>query len=153
MLELLGLGAGGQPDLVAPIDQRGYELLGTGQGVPALLQLGVVFAVELAHPLGLLIVLDEHGDQLVRALAHLVVDPRSWRACPHLFEGLRPGLDGQVVGVHERPVYVPKHSLYQSYPPHLSRLASLVPTSLLEDVGVLLGCCPPCLSESSSVLV
>src|SRR3712207_8654573 len=49
-----------------------------------------------------LIALDELGDQLVGALAHLVVDTRARRARPHLLEGLRPGLDVQVVGVHER---------------------------------------------------
>jgi hypothetical protein len=34
-----------------------------------------VLAVELAHPLGILIFLDKLGAQLLRALAHLVVDP------------------------------------------------------------------------------
>jgi hypothetical protein len=43
--------------------------------MPAFLQLAVVLAVELANPLGLLIFLDKPGDQLVGALAHLVVDP------------------------------------------------------------------------------
>src|SRR3712207_8250448 len=70
-----------------------------------------------------LIALDELGDQLVGALAHLVVDPRARRPRPHLLEGLRPGLDVQVVRVHERPVYVQEHRLYQSRPPRRSRPA------------------------------
>jgi hypothetical protein len=105
VLEFLGLGTGSQPDLVTPLDQRGYELLGAGQGVPAFLQLAIVLAVELADLLGFL-VLDKLGNQLVRALAHLVVDPRARRPHSYFLEGLRPGLNVQVVSVHERPVYI-----------------------------------------------
>src|SRR3954453_1648373 len=130
VLELLGLGAGSKPDLIIPIDQRGYKFLGTGQGVSAFLQLGIVLAVELADPRGSVPVLDELGDEPVGSLAHLVVDPRSWRPRPYFLEGLRPGLDVQVVGVHERSVYVQEHRLYQSHPPPSSRLTLTSPKTV-----------------------
>src|SRR3712207_4534897 len=77
-----------------------------------------------------LIALDELGDELVGAFAHLVVDTRARRARLHLLEGLRPGLDVQVVGVHERPVYVQEHRLYQSHYPPSSRLTSTSPKTV-----------------------
>src|SRR3954464_11144850 len=103
VLQFLGLGAGSKPDLITPIDQRGYKFPRTGQGVPAFLQLGIVLAVELADPRGFVPVLDELGDEPVGSLAHLVVDPRARRPRSYFLEGLRPGLDVQVVSAMSVP--------------------------------------------------
>ncbi len=114
LLEFLLLGAGGQPDLVTLLRERGDELLGAGEDVAAVLELGVELLVQLARLLGGLLTLDELRDKLVRALPDLFVDhgPRYWVF--HLLQRVGPRLDVQVVGVHERPVYIQEHGLYQS---------------------------------------
>src|SRR5215213_9729219 len=84
-----------------------------------LLQLRIELAVQLVNLLPRLLVLDELADQKVRALPDLLVEPGPRYPVPHLLERSRPRLGVQVVGVHQRPVYVEHHDLRHLRPSQL----------------------------------
>src|SRR5215207_3281240 len=75
VFQLLVLGAGDEPDLIAALFEGGDQLLRPGQGMTVLLQPVVVFAVEVLDLLYRLLVLYELTDQQPCAFADLLVEP------------------------------------------------------------------------------
>jgi hypothetical protein len=106
VFELFVLGAGDEPDLVATLFEGGDQLLRPRERVTILLQLLVGFRVEALDLLRRLFIIDELLDQEPGTFTHLPVelDPRHPMAGP--LESPRPRLRVQVIGVHQRAVYV-----------------------------------------------
>src|SRR5215203_5872316 len=99
-----------------------------------LLQLRVELTVQLVDLLPRLLVLDELADQKVRALPDLLVEPGPRYPVPLLLERSRPRLGVQVVGVHQRPVYVEHHDLRHLRPPRCHGSWLKIPAWKIRDL-------------------
>src|SRR5215210_5654934 len=106
MFKLFVLGAGNEPDLVAPFFEVGDQLLRPRERVSVLLQFPVDFSVEALNLLHRLFIIDELLDQEPGAFTNLLVesDPRHPMSSP--LERPRPRLCVQAIRVHQRAVNV-----------------------------------------------
>src|ERR687895_202366 len=106
MFQLFVFGAGDEPDLVAPLFERGDQLLRSRERMAVLLQLPVELAVEVLDLLYCLLVFHELADQQRCALPDLLVKPGPRHPMGRLLKRPRPRLRVQIVGVHQRAVNV-----------------------------------------------